>query len=217
MKTVTVFVLFFLAFLAVNAAPEQEVVGDYSALFMQIAGQLKEQVPEFKTLEIDYANLTDVLIKFGGGVLSGLFTMNHNTDGMRCFDGIKEVTDAINYIIYIVQHGLEKDTIKMVRQLLVAGIMVLTAVINEWTYCRGLTTVLFAFYYTPVCAVACRRYYYPLLAGRVVKNTYEYFYYVKESCREFMNKNYQLSGTWLGYALHNVVLVYSSCLPCYNE
>ena len=197
--------------LLVMAGAQNALPTNYEELLSTAAAKFGAHVADIEMPSIDWNNITTIALDFGGGFLSGMFERMNDTDGKRCFDNIKNVTAVINYVQYIIAHGLEKQLWPMVRQILVLGVMVLNVTIDELIYCTGLYYLYMGFYNTTRCVLNCKEQYYVILANRILKRSYDYLYYGKESVREFTNGNYHLSGNWFAYTLDNVFMLYGGC------
>jgi hypothetical protein len=208
--------LIFLAFILLASArtpaatPDME---DYADIVANVVSQVKAEVPDFVMPAMNFTNITTILIGELGGFLSGIFSSANQTDTIKCFDNFQNVTNVYHYIMKIVNGGLEKETFKLIRQVLVLGVMMLNVTIEEWSYCQNVTYIWYTFYGTFRCMINCPRYYMAQLSKNLLYNTFYYIYYLKEAYREFANTNYHLSGNWLGYAFNNVLLLANQ--PCY--
>jgi len=194
-----------------KASVEEPGINDFVGVVLDAAQKFKAEMGDVQMPTIDIGNITTILLGVGGGFLSGMFEVTNNSDGARCFNGIQNVTAVIQEVQRIIGGGLEKDPVKMTRQILVLAVMVLNATIDEYTYCQNVMTLVNAFYYTFQCIVSCRSYYYRQFSSRVISNTFNYFYYIKEAIRVFLNKDYHLSGNWAAYAADSLIMQYGSC------
>ena len=193
------------------AAADEWTERDYDKIVEETAIKFGAHISDLEFPTIDYNELLKIALEVGSGFLAGTLERMNDTDGQRCFDNFKNVTAVINYVQNIIAHGLEKETWPMIRQLLVLGVMVLNVTIEEMRYCMGLYAVVTGFLNTFRCMLGCPRQYYVLFARRLLMRSYDYFYYGKETIREFINKNYHLSGNWLAYTLDSLYFVYGGC------
>ena len=211
MKSTTIFALLFLGMLmTVNAGEAEPSFEDFWKIATEVAGIFKAQLGDLKAAPINWNNTLEILMGVGGGFLEGFFDVTGNRNGRYCFANIKNVTEIIKYAQWVFQH-LEKEPVKLTRQLLVLGVMVLNVTIQEWIYCRGVTTIYTAFVNTAICAFRCRQPYYNWFSKRALTRTYDYFYYIKEGIKEFVNGNYHTSGNWIAYTLDALIFVYKGC------
>ena len=225
MKPAVLIVFVLLGVFASAKAPSTEETMNLLKGFAQnVAGEYKEQFAEFMADPINSGNITEILINFGSGFATGLFDASGHGKASKCFANIKNVTEVYKYIMDIIAHGLEKEPVKMVRQVLVLGVMLLNVLIEEYQYCQDVTYFYDTFYSTFECITRCPTYYMSFLGGNLLRKTYDYFYYFKESLRYFFAKDYHYSGVWMAYGFNSVVLLsgrtcsYISCpSPLHSE
>ncbi len=217
MKTATTILVIALGMLlsvrGVQLPSDYENLGE---MFADVFNQVRGEVPEFPGAAINMTNLTNILLGELGGFMSGLYASANDTNTIRCFDNIQNVTAVYNYVMNIINGGLPTDTIKMIRQILVLGVMLLNVTIEEWTYCQNITYGWYTLYGTAYCIIKCPSYYVNQLATKMLYNTFYYLYYFKEAYREFTNTNYHLSGNWLAYAFNSLILLYNQPCITYN-
>jgi hypothetical protein len=210
MKSTTILALCFLGMLmTVNASESEHSVDELYQVATQVAGIFKTEMARLKT-PINWNATLDILLGVGAGFMEGFFEAKGNKNGKYCFANIKNITAIIAFAQWTFQH-LEKEPVKLTRQLLVLGVMVLNVTIEEWIYCKGLMDLYTAVINTAICALRCRQQYYNWFSSRALTRTYDYFYYIKESAREFVNKNYHLAGIWLAYTFDTLLFVYGGC------
>ena len=197
--------------LAVFGAADGSIEPNYDKVLEDAAVRFGAHISDLEFPQIDYNELLKIALEVGSGFLSGTLERMHDADGKRCFDNFKNVTAVINYVQYIIAHGLEKETWRMIRQVLVLGVMVLNVTLEELKYCMGLYAVVTGFLNTFRCMFFCPQHYSSILSRRLLTRSYDYFYYGKETIREFISKNYHLSGNWLAYTMDSLFLFYSGC------
>lgn len=180
-----------------------------------VAGEVKTLAKEYTKQGVNVQNLTDMVLQFSGGFMSGIFHRSNHPNAAKCFANVQLLSDIIKYVRDLMTHGFEKVPIRMVRQILVLGVMVLNFTIEEILYCSDVKYILTTIVATWQCFRRCPRQYDNYIAPKLLRNTYNYFLHLKESRVAFLGADYYNSGVWFSYVFYDQILVHS--IQCDRE
>ena len=210
MKANILVVLLIVAFASAGLTDGQKKA--LSSVANSMENWLGKEVMENTYPKINFTNITQIATLFASGLLVGMLQIRQNYNLTLCFSNYAMLVQIINNVMYVIQHGLSPIPIVMIRQLLVLGVQVLNATIQEYWYCSGISGFYYEFYYTFYdCMLFCTPRFYDMMSSNIMTRSTEYLYYMEQASLAFTAGNYQNSGIWAGYVLDRVVMTNGSC------